>query len=72
VPELPDVIVYIEALEKRILGRKLDAVRVVSPFLLRTVDPPLESVHGKTVSRLQRAGKRICIGLEDHCGWCCI
>jgi formamidopyrimidine-DNA glycosylase len=65
VPELPDVVVYIEALEKRILGHRLDAVRIVSPFLLRTVDPPLESVQGKTVSRLRRAGKRICIGLED-------
>jgi formamidopyrimidine-DNA glycosylase len=65
VPELPDVVVYIEALEKRILGHRLDAVRIVSPFLLRTVDPPLESVQGKTVRRLQRAGKRVCIGLED-------
>ena len=64
-PELPDVAVYIEALEKRILGQKLDSVRIVSPFLLRTVDPPLESAYGKTVIRLQRLGKRICIGLDD-------
>jgi formamidopyrimidine-DNA glycosylase len=64
-PELPDVVVYIEALEKRILGQKLESVRIVSPFLLRTVDPPLESVSGKTVTRLRRVGKRIAIGLED-------
>lgn len=64
-PELPDVTVYIEALEKRILGRRLDAVRIASPFLLRTVDPPLESAPGKTVTELRRLGKRICIGLED-------
>ncbi len=64
-PELPDVTVYIEALEKRILGRKLESVRIVSPFLLRTVDPPLEGAYGKAVIRLRRLGKRICIGLED-------
>ena len=63
-PELPDVVVYIEALEKRILGQKLESVRIVSPFLLRTVDPPLESTHGKTVQRLRRVGKRIAIGVE--------
>ena len=64
-PELPDVVVYIEALEERILGQKLDAVRIASPFLLRTVDPPLESAQGKTVVRLRRLGKRICIGFEN-------
>ncbi len=63
-PELPDVAVYIEALETRILGQKLESVRVVSPFLLRTVDPPLDSTHGKTVQRLRRVGKRIAIGVE--------
>jgi len=64
-PELPDVVVYIEAIEKRILGQQLDGVRIVSPFLLRSVDPPLESTIGKAVKRLRRLGKRICIGLED-------
>jgi len=64
-PELPDVVVYIEALEKRILGQRLEAVRIASPFLLRTVDPPLESAIGKIVKRLQRVGKRIAIGVED-------
>lgn len=63
-PELPDVVVYIEALEKRILGQKLESVRIVSPFLLRTVDPPVESAYGKTVTRLRRVGKRIAIGVE--------
>ena len=63
-PELPDVVVYIEALEKRILGQKLESIRIVSPFLLRTVDPPLESAYGKTVTGLRRLGKRICIGVE--------
>jgi formamidopyrimidine-DNA glycosylase len=63
-PELPDVVVYIEALEKRILCQRLDAVRIVSPFLLRTVDPPPESTHGKIVQRLRRVGKRIAIGVE--------
>jgi len=65
VPELPDVVVYIEALEKRILGQTLESVRIASPFLLRTVDPPLESAYGKSVTRLRRLGKRICIGVED-------
>jgi len=63
-PELPDVAVYIEALEKRIVGQKLASIRIVSPFLLRTVDPPLESAYSKTVTRLRRLGKRICIGVE--------
>jgi formamidopyrimidine-DNA glycosylase len=64
VPELPDIVVYIEALEKRILGQTLDQVRVASPFLLRTADPPLGKVEGKQVLELRRIGKRICIGVE--------
>ncbi|HEX2661861.1 MAG TPA: DNA-formamidopyrimidine glycosylase family protein [Candidatus Acidoferrum sp.] len=63
-PELPDITVYIEALEKRILGQTLEGVRVVSPFLLRTATPPLSSAAGKKPLRLRRVGKRICIGLE--------
>ncbi len=66
-PELPDVVIYIEALQKRILGETLDAVRIVSPFLLRTAIPPISSVEQKKVLHLRRIGKRICIGLEnDH------
>jgi formamidopyrimidine-DNA glycosylase len=65
-PELPDITIYLEALERRILGRRLERVRVHSPFLLRTVDPALESAEGKTVRSLRRLGKRIAIGLEDE------
>jgi formamidopyrimidine-DNA glycosylase len=64
-PELPDITVYIEALEKRILGETLDHVRIASPFLLRTVTPPIASTEGKRVRQIRRLGKRICIGLED-------
>jgi formamidopyrimidine-DNA glycosylase len=64
-PELPDIVVYIEALEKRILLQKLDHLQVTAPFLLRTVSPPLSSVEGKRVVQLRRLGKRICIGFEE-------
>ena len=63
-PELPDIIVYIEALERRIVGEPLEQVRVKNPFLVRTFEPPLEDAHGKTVRELRRVGKRIAIGLE--------
>ena len=63
-PELPDIVVYIEALEKRILGQTLERVRVASPFLLRTAEPPLAGVEGKRVVELRRMGKRICLGME--------
>jgi formamidopyrimidine-DNA glycosylase len=64
-PELPDITVYIEALETRILGQTLEAVRIVSPFLLRSANPPIADASGKKVLQLRRLGKRICIGLED-------
>lgn len=64
-PELPDITVYIEALEKRTLGQRLEHVRIASPFLLRTATPPLAEVEDKTVVKLRRLGKRICIGLEN-------
>jgi formamidopyrimidine-DNA glycosylase len=64
VPELPDITVYIEALEQRISGTTLERVSVASPFLLRTAVPPLTSVEGKKVTGLRRLGKRICIGVE--------
>jgi formamidopyrimidine-DNA glycosylase len=57
--------VYIEALERRIAGQTIERVRLASPFLLRTVDPPLRAVEGKKILRLRRIGKRIAIGLED-------
>jgi formamidopyrimidine-DNA glycosylase len=64
VPELPDILVYIDALKKRILGQCLERVRIASPFLLRTVIPPMQDAEGKAVVQLRRLGKRICIGLE--------
>ncbi len=63
-PELPDIVVYIEALEKRIQGSILERVRIASPFLLRTAVPPLSSVEGKKIVGLRRLGKRICFGLD--------
>src|SRR5271170_7281342 len=64
-PELPDIVVYIEALEKRILGQTLEHIRLASPFLLPTAAPPLRSAEGKRVLELRRIGKRIAIGLEE-------
>jgi formamidopyrimidine-DNA glycosylase len=63
-PEFPDIVVYIEALEQRIIGQTLRRVQLGSPFLLRTAQPPLTNVDGRTVVTLRRLGKRICIGLE--------
>src|SRR6266536_2075946 len=65
-PEFPDITIYIEALETRILGRILERVKIVSPFLLRTATPPISAVEGKQVRKLRRLGKRICVGLEDE------
>ena len=62
-PELPDITTYLEGLEARILGRTLERVRLGSPFLLRSVDPPLAEAHGCEVAALRRLGKRIAIGL---------
>jgi formamidopyrimidine-DNA glycosylase len=62
VPELPDITVYLEALGKRISGQTIQRVELASPFLLRTVDPPLAEAEGKSVTGLRRIGKRIAIG----------
>lgn len=64
-PEFPDISVYLEALQTRIVGQLLESVRIVSPFLLRTVTPPLADASGRSVVRLRRLGKRICIGLDS-------
>jgi formamidopyrimidine-DNA glycosylase len=64
-PELPDITIYLEALERRVLGQTLERVRVASPFLLRTAVPPLAGAHGKKVTDLRRVGKRLAFGLED-------
>jgi formamidopyrimidine-DNA glycosylase len=63
-PELPDVVVYIEALERRILGQTLQRIRLGSPFLLRSVEPPITEAYRKKVVGLKRLGKRIVIALE--------
>ena len=64
-PELPDIVVYIAALEQRVLAQRLARVRIASPFLLRTAEPPLDGVRGKQVREIRRCGKRIALGLED-------
>ncbi len=65
-PELPDITVYIEALEKRVLGEPLEGVRLANPFLLRSVDPPIRSAEGRRIEDFRRLGKRIAIGLEGE------
>ena len=64
-PELPDISAYLTALEPRILGQTIEHLRIASPFLLRTADPPLGTVEGKRVRELRRIGKRIVLGLDD-------
>jgi formamidopyrimidine-DNA glycosylase len=65
-PELPDISAYITALNARIMGQTLERVRLASVFLLRSVDPPLSAVEGRTVRGLRRIGKRIAIGVGDE------
>ena len=64
-PELPDIAIYLEALETRIQGQRLIQVRIGTPFLLRTVAPPIQSICGQTVTTLRRLGKRIVFGFEN-------
>jgi formamidopyrimidine-DNA glycosylase len=64
VPELPDIVAYIHALETRILGAPIQQIRLASPFLVRTVQPPLSSAEGRTVRELRRVGKRIAFGVD--------
>jgi formamidopyrimidine-DNA glycosylase len=63
-PELPDIVAYIHALESRVLGQKLEHIRLATPFLLRTAEPPIEEVEGRAVRELRRIGKRIAMGVE--------
>ena len=63
-PELPDISAYVTALEPRIIGQPIERVRLASPFLLRTVQPPLADAEGRVVRELRRVGKRIAIGVE--------
>ena len=64
-PELPDITVYIEALDARIVGQTLERIRIAKPFLLRSVDPPISAAHGKKVVGIRRMGKRIVLELKD-------
>lgn len=64
-PELPDIVAYIGALEPRIVGQPLERVRITGAFLLRTVQPPVANVEGRVVRELRRVGKRIAIGVES-------
>jgi formamidopyrimidine-DNA glycosylase len=64
-PELPDITVYLEALEKRVVGQVLDRIRVLDVFVLRTAVPPIDSLTGRRVTALRRLGKRIAFGFES-------
>jgi formamidopyrimidine-DNA glycosylase len=65
-PELPDIAVYLEALEARILGRKLERIQIAGPSLLRTAGVPIEAAEGREAVALRRIGKRIAIGLDNE------
>jgi formamidopyrimidine-DNA glycosylase len=64
-PELPDVVVYLEALTRQVVGRRLERIQLLSPFVLRSVDPPIESIHGETIRGVRRVGKRIVLEFAD-------
>ena len=65
-PELPDIVVYVESLERRVVGQMLEQVRLNSPFVLRTAVPPLSDVVGKQVMAIRRIGKRIALGMDGQ------
>jgi hypothetical protein len=69
VPELPDVLLYLHALGPRIVGRRIERVRLASPFLLRSIQPPLDTVAGRTVVALSRLGKRV-VNEANYCPTC--
>ena len=64
-PELPDVVVYLEALTRHVVGQRLERIHLFSPFVLRSVDPPIESLHGQIVGGVRRVGKRIVLEFGD-------
>src|SRR5579859_4425214 len=64
-PELPDIVVYLKALEQRALGHELQRLRIAGPFLLRTAQPPIVSMQGRKVTEVRRIGKRIALGFEN-------
>jgi formamidopyrimidine-DNA glycosylase len=65
VPEHPDVVIYLEALTRHIVGQRLERIHLLSPFVLRSVDPPVESIHGQVVRGVRRIGKRIVLEFAD-------
>jgi formamidopyrimidine-DNA glycosylase len=65
-PELPDVEVYVEAIRKRVLGHQLTRVLIRGPFLLRSTDPPLSAIEGRTITGVRRVGKRIALGFDSE------
>ena len=64
-PELPDIVVYLEALSRLVVGRRLERLTLLSPFVLRSVDPPTETIHGRTIVGVRRVGKRIVLDFGD-------
>ncbi len=64
-PELPDVVVYLEALSRLVVGRRLERLTLFSPFVLRSVDPPIETINGRTIVGVRRVGKRIVLDFGD-------
>src|SRR5262249_55998080 len=65
-PELPDVLLYIESLKPRILNQTLERVRLSSPFVVRSVDPPFSAINGRKVIQLRRLGKQIVFEFDDE------
>src|SRR5215468_8344049 len=65
-PELPDVLLYIESLKPRILNQTLERVRLSSPFVVRSVDPPISAINGRTVVQLRRLGKQIVFEFDNE------
>ena len=65
-PELPDIEAYREGLRRRIVDQTLERFRIVSPFVVRTFEPPIETVDGKTVRDIRRIGKRLVLALDDE------
>ena len=63
-PELPDVVVYLEALARHVVGHRLERINLLSPFVLRSVDPPIQSIHGETIRGARRVGKRIVLEFD--------
>src|SRR6266576_6947263 len=64
-PELPDITIYLDALNRRVLGQTLTRIRIASPFLLRTAVPPISACEGRKIIALRRIGKRIAFGFEE-------